>query len=293
MRLPLARRSRTKRARHLAFVELARAVARDLLQRCRHRLLIKMTVGGRGPAAGDRPGAVVQEHARGIGIGRERARHRGGEQRGEPVDQQALVRELHGRREQVLPRQAAVFRVGEPHAGDHARHRDGGGAFDVAIIQHRGPREEVFRRCAAGERIVGGVERHRRAHAVVDHAGAAFAGAPQHHGAAGGGSAHPGLDHADGEGDRDRGIDRIAAGIEHACTDFRRAAVRGGDHATAGGDHRFADDLGAGEVVHGRCAGYCALSRAKRTMSAWVANQTLPRALACLISSSRTQIRER
>ena len=55
----------------------------------------------------------------------------------------------------------------------------------------------------------------------------------------------------------------------------------------------FADDLGAGEVVHGSATSYCALSRAKRTMSAWVANQTLPRALAWRISSSRIQTRER
>ena len=184
--------------------------------------------------------------------------------------------------------------MGEPHAGDHARHRHGGRAFDVTIVQHRRPGEEIL--CdstTAGERIVRRVERQRRAHAVVDHAGTAFAGAPQHHGATGGRSAHPRLDHADGEGDRDGGVHRIAAGIEHGRTDFGRAAVRRGDHAAAGGDHRLADDLGAGKIIHEECAGYCALSRAKRMTSAWVANQTLPRALACLISSSRTQIRER
>ena len=124
---------------------------------------------------------------------------------------------------------------------------------DVAVVQHRGPGEEILGDgAAAGERIVGRIERHRRAHAVVDHAGAAFAGAPQHHGAAGGRPAHPGLDHADGEGDRDGGVHRVAAGIEHGRADFGRAAVRRGDHAAAGGDHRFADDLGAGKVIHGK-----------------------------------------
>ena len=118
-----------QRARHLAFVEFARAVARQLLQRGRHGALVEVAVADRGPAAADRPGAVVEEHARGVGIGRKLARHRRREQRGEPVDQQAFLRQRHGGREQVAPGHAAVFRVGEAHAGDHARHRDGGGAF--------------------------------------------------------------------------------------------------------------------------------------------------------------------
>ena len=139
----------------------------------------------------------------------------------------------------------------EAHAGDDARHRDGGGAAHVAVVEHRRPGEQILGGPAAGrERIVGRIERHRRAHAVVDHAGAVFTGAPQHHGAAGGGPAHPGLDHADRERDGDGGVDRIAAGVEHARADLRRAAMRGRHHATAGGDDDFADDLGAGEVVH-------------------------------------------
>ncbi len=238
-----------------------------------------MAVADRGPAAADRPGAVVEEHARGVGIGRERARHRRGEQRGEPVDQQAFLRERHGGRDEVAPGHAAVFRMGEAHAGDHARHGDGGGALDVAVVEHRGPGEQLLGRLAAGERIVGRIERQRRAHAVVDHAGAAFIGAPQHHGAAGGRPAHPGLDHADRERHGDGGIDRVAAGVEHARADLGRAAVRGRDHAAARGDHGFADDLGAGEVVHGsattiaRCrarSGRCRRGwRTRRCPSPW------------------------
>ena len=188
----------------------------------------------------------------GVGVGRERARRRGGEQRREPVDQQALLRQRHRGRDEIAPRQAAVFGVREAHAGDHARHRHGGRALHVAIVDHRGPGEQVLGGSAAGrKRIVGRIERHRRAHAVVDHAGAALAGAPQHHGAAGRRPAHPGLDHAERKRDRDRGIDRIAAGFEHAGADLGGAAVGGGHHAAAGGDDGLADDLGAGEVVHG------------------------------------------
>ena len=58
----------------------------------------------------------------------------------------------------------------------------------------------------------------------------------------------------------------------------RDIAEISGYHAATRRDDRHANDLGARKIVHD--SNSCAFSRAKRTTSACVANQTLPRALA-------------
>jgi hypothetical protein len=121
----------------------------------------------------------------------------------------------------------------ELHARDHAGHRDCGRALHVAVVLHQGPGEEVLRLAALGERIVGRIQGARRAHAVVDRVRARLVRAPDLHAAARGEAAHPGLDHADRKGGRDRGVDRVAARLEHRCTHFRGPPVLGRDHAAA------------------------------------------------------------
>ena len=154
-------------------------------------------------------------------------------------------------------------------------HGDGGGALDVAVVDHAGPGKQVGAAAVAGQGVVGGIELARRTHAVVDHLGAPLVGTPQHHAAARRRPAHPGLDHAQREGGRDRGIDRVAARGEHGGADLRRTPVLRRHHARLGGDHGLADDLCVGEVVHA----HHPLAFAWRTTSACVANHTGAKAL--------------
>jgi hypothetical protein len=61
------------------------------------------------------------------------------------------------------------------------------------------------------------------------------------------GAAHPRLQNPDGEGYRDGGVHRIAAGAQHFGPRLSRQAVLGRDHAALGFDDDLAGLHGAGQ----------------------------------------------
>ena len=137
------------------------------------------------------------------------------------------------------------------HPGNHAWNGERRSAQHIAIVLHQRPGEEVGRLAFPGERIVGRVELARRTHAVVHGVRCGVAGAPDLHAAARGESAHPGLDHANGEGGGDGRVDRVAARFEHCSADLGRASVLCRHHAAARRHDGLADDLRVREVIQG------------------------------------------
>ncbi|MGY3461299.1 hypothetical protein ACVWW5_006749 [Bradyrhizobium sp. LM3.4] len=135
------------------------------------------------------------------------------------------------------------------HAGDDAGHGNRAGTMDVAVVLHPLPREQIGGRAFAAERIVGGAQALRRAHAVVDHLIAIFRGAVEHHRAAAAHAAVPGLQHIEREGGRDDRVHAISARGQHLCPHFGRPPGLRGDDAAFGCDGGLADGLGEAELV--------------------------------------------
>ena len=238
-----------QRAGDVAPIEAVCAIFGDLAQRCRKRALVQVLLGQRGPFARQRPLPVIEKQFCGVGIARQRARVCTGQQRCIKVDDQTILGELGGRRHEVAPGQASEQAVRQIHARHHAGHGNRSCAEDVAVIDDRRPWEQVGRFTQAAQGVIGRVELARRTATEVDDLGAALLRAVEHHGAARGGAAHPGLHHADGERRGDCGIHGIAAGLEHCGADLGRTLVLRRDHAPARGDDRLAHDLGIGEIV--------------------------------------------
>ena len=117
-----------------------------------------------------------------IDVERKRSGSRRDQQRGIPVDEQALLRPARSQARPARARACArTARARAPMPATTPGTATAVGALHVAIVDDRGPGEQI-RTCARpAQRIVGGIERHRRAHAVVDGVGLALVGAPQHH----------------------------------------------------------------------------------------------------------------
>ena len=83
----------------------------------------------------------------------------------------------------------------------------------------------------AGQPVAGRVEPARRARAEIDHLGPALPGRMHQREADAAEAAVPGLHRRQRERGRDRGVPRVAAGVEHGDAGQRRVTRLRGDHA--------------------------------------------------------------
>ena len=234
-------------AREVALVEITRALGGEMRHRrlecaLRHphrRLDTPFRIGRQ---------AVLQIGRRARRVTPEVRSRTRNHQRGPPIHQQAFAGEGNAGSQQFLPRHFGVTAMRLLHAGDHAGHGDRCGALKVAIVLHPRPRKNVGGR-TRGQRIVLDAQAVRRAHAVVDHLVAVFAGAIEHHCAAAASAAHPGLQHTERKGGGDDGIDAVAAGCQHPGADLGGFSRLRGDDAALGSHRGLADLLGIGELV--------------------------------------------
>ncbi|MBB4003054.1 hypothetical protein GGR03_002129 [Aurantimonas endophytica] len=203
-----------------------------------------------GPARHRRPHAVLEEERCRVGVAGERPCVRRQDQRRVPVDLKPFPGKRDRGHQQILPGLLAEALMRHTNAVDEARYRDGRGAFDIAVAHDRFPRKQVRSDAFAGERIVGGVERCRRTHAVVDAVGFLLGFPPDHHGTATGRPAHPRLDHAQGKGGGYGGIQRVTAVGKHGGASLRGEPALRRDDAAGGSNRRLADRLRAGKRVH-------------------------------------------
>ena len=227
-------------ARQIALVEIARACAGEIGHR-RLQPVLRQPHAGLDAPLRIRRQAVLQIGGGAGGITPEIRGRTRNHQRGPPVHRKAFAGEFDARRQQFLPRHFGVAAMRFLHAGDHAGHRDRARTMQIAVVLYPRPGENVGGRAIAGQRIVFGAQAVRRAHAVVDHFIAVFAGAVEHHRAAAAEAAHPGLQHTQRKRGRDHGVDAVAAGGQHRGADLGGLARLRGDDAAFGGDGGFAD----------------------------------------------------
>ena len=214
-----------ERGRHLALVEVARAGLGQTAQRARQ--IAERQMAGPFHRRHRRQAARQIDRARGREL-RQFARRDGDAEGRIPVQRQAALGQRDGRLQRLPPADAAEPLERQPHALDLAGHGDRVIALEVAILLHRRPGEQGLGR-AAGERIVGRIERRRRDHGEVDDLGRRAVGLRHHHEAAAAEPVHPGLDDSGGEPGGHGRIDGVAAGSEHAGAD-------GGSQPTLRGD---------------------------------------------------------
>ena len=135
------------------------------------------------------------------------------------ADREAVAGERDGRRHQDVARQAREALARGLEAGDLARYRDG----EPAAARQLGQDLAVASiEIAMGER--------RRGLAIVERAHVAV-GLVHQHEAAAADAARRGVQDADGVGGRDRGVDGVAAALEHREPDLGGARMLGGDGA--------------------------------------------------------------
>ena len=125
--------------------------------------------------------------------------------------------------------------------GDEAGYRERERAEHVAILHHRRPPEEV-RVHPVRERVRGGVDPPRRAHAELHRVCSTLRRDVDDHETAATEPAHPRLHRAEREARRHRGIDRVAARFEHPGADLRREMVLAGDDSAGGANLRLRMD---------------------------------------------------
>src|SRR5882672_681402 len=146
-----------------------------------------------------------------------------------PVQRQAALGQGDGRLQRLPPADAAESLERQPHAVDLAGHGDRVIALEVAILLDRGPGEQGLGG-AAGERIVGRIERRRRDHREVDDLRRRAVGLRHHHEAAAAETVHPGLGDAGGKAGGHGRVDCVAAAGKHAGAGRgRHPALRGDD----------------------------------------------------------------
>ncbi len=157
---------------------------------------------------------VRQVDARRRRIAPDRVRRGGDLQRGVPVLRQAAPRQGDRRSDHLGQRQPAPLPMHVVVAGDRGRDRDRQRAVDVDVALDFRPREQV-RRHAAGQPIARGVRRRGRARAEIHHIGALLAGAVHQREADAAKPGVPWLVRGKRQRGRHRGVDRIAAGVQH------------------------------------------------------------------------------
>lgn len=180
-----------------------------------------------------RPGEIAERQAARVAVGR---RHRrqpilqvdagtlriaaeigggGGDlQRRPPVGLESLLRQGHGRRHHLRHRQPAPGGVEPLAAGDRARHRDGQRPMDVGVALDLGPAEALARHPAGQAEIAGG-EVAGRDRTEIHHLGPRLAGAVNDGEAAiAAETGVPRLLARQRHGGGDRGVDRVAAGLQ-------------------------------------------------------------------------------
>ncbi len=162
-----------------------------------------------------------------------------------PVDRDALFGEIDGRLHDFSQLHAAEFLERETETVDVTGHRHRQRPVHVAVILHRGPAEQIAGD-AAGQRIVGGIERARRDRTEIDHCDAVFFREINQHEADAAEAAVPRLDRGEREAGRDRRIHGVAAGGENARAGLPGNAILRGDDAAA----RARDGLAHVPVLH-------------------------------------------
>ena len=184
--------------------------------------------------------------------------HRGGIRHlhpGVPVLRQAAPRQRDRRGDDVRQRQPPPLPQHEVIAGDRGRDGDGERAVDVDVALDLRPGEQVGGH-AAGEAVARGIGGGRGTGAEVHHMRAAFTGAVHQREADAAEAGVPWLDGGERQRGGDRGVDRIAAGIEHRYPSLCRAARLRDDHAAAAlgrwlGQFPELGDVRRGGVLHG------------------------------------------
>ena len=213
------------------FVEGARPVARDGIKRARQIALHQAV------AAPERLAVAAQKNLRGGGPAREhrlRVRQRVGEI---VVDQDAVARHHDGRRDQVaeleFPR--AILLMRQRQARHSAGHADRGA--ELAQLFHVG--------LAALVEISVWLGRGRRGLAIVDRKLLIAFGEMDQHEAAAADVAGARIGNGHRKADRDRGVDRVAAALEHLDADPRGAFFLRHHHAVACSDRSNARQFGS------------------------------------------------
>ncbi len=193
-------------------------------------------VAKRGIARRRRRQAVRQEDRARAGELGKLGRRDGDRERGVPADRQPLVGDRNGWRDDLGERFAAEALEREAEPVDRAGHADRLVALEVAVALDEGPTEELAAD-AAGELVARGVERRSGDEAEIDDLDGTAGGIAVDEITGAAEPAHPWLDHAEGEGGGDRGIDCVAPGGENF-------SPGGGGAAMLGDDDPLGRDLG-------------------------------------------------
>ena len=161
---------------------------------------------------------------------RHRQRHL---QHREPAHRQAAVGKSDRRAEQPVEAEPPQARRRARETPDGAGHGDRPVADLVPPIGHARKAHDALGHGRI-EGIVIAADRRRQHALKVEDMRALLGGDPDHQIARAAEPAHPGLDHAERKGGRDRGVDRIAAFRQHPGPRPRRQDMLGGDHAGLG-----------------------------------------------------------
>lgn len=168
--------------------------------------------------------SIRQEDRGGYRKALELAGVRGDDETGVPVDLEPLSGQSDGRCQQVPPRQPAEATMQQPEASDIGWHGDGEGAAQIAVFDDPGPGKQVRWRLSR-KGIGGRIEIPRGAGSEVEGEGPPRGRLEQEGAAHAPRTAHPWLGDAQGKGRGDRGIERVAAGVENVQGDPAGLAV--------------------------------------------------------------------